>query len=459
MTNEQLYGKLAPIEKLSPLPNPVIGEPLQDVPQAPITSVAQVQGVNDDLTDEQKDAIIKQVGSRRGPDDLWGQIGTGAYAGLNEALGTIPDMLVKLANEKTYNDIVESRKRNKGASDIGGAAGLIGSLVMPVGLGAKAVGLGAKALGATKTAEKLGDLASYLNSSGKIAGSTGLKQAGEQLLRSGAQAATQVVPRAISEYTTQGEIDPLNYALQLGGGAVLGAGANAISGAVSKALKSGTKEVSDTLEDAVLSGADITTRALKVALNETARNLNLNRYGNYFRNADELKKKAADFVLKHNLQDKTTRENFIDEQGPLWQKITDSYNEKPLNATSDKFTDDIFANESIKDFANDPHVGQDGIIKMGNELLSKIVDKGGNISDFNQAKKLLNKYALTNKKLLDKAQNEKDLSIYQAKIDLANAIKSEIDEHALSLDPSYADLKKNYPVVKLLKIASGFEKS
>lgn len=462
-----MYSKPSPPPNVVPLLSPVTS--VDQIPEEYRTTPSVLAHVP--TATPPSSTLISSSGGNQG--DMWEQLGAGGYSGLNSALLGIPDLLVKTVDSPTYKALKDLRERNQQASDIGGLVGDVGSFLIP---GGGLVG------GGLKLASKLGkgaQLGSALGKVGEVAGAAEKAlnarggALGERIMRGVAQAGTTAIPTALTGALTTGEWDPTQTALQLGIGGGLGAAGyglgkvgkalmdtkigKTISGPVKKVIAGMKEESGDTLDDAILSGADMGTRVFKTALNDTAKYYNLDRYGNLFNNADSFKKKAASFILKNKLQDKITREEFLKDQGPLWTEITEKYNAKPLNIRSEDFVKDFNENPKVKQFVSDPHVGADGIVKAADDLLKGITDKGGNIADFNQAKIFLGNEARKAGKLVNTANSEESLSKFQAKQDIANALRQSVEEHALSLDPAYAELKKNYPIIKAMKIASGIE--
>lgn len=137
--------------------------------------------------------------------DILKKIGTGIYAGLDEFLFNVPDLILSKVNKNAYNKFKEYRK-NEGATaeKIGDVASILGDIaLLPLG-GAGAAKLGSKlGLKSAKTAAKIGKTAGVqavkgvvgagkaampaMGTIGKI-GMTGLKGAarnyGETLARS-----------------------------------------------------------------------------------------------------------------------------------------------------------------------------------------------------------------------------------------------------------------------------------
>jgi hypothetical protein len=386
--------------------------------------------------------------------NFWTQLGAGGYSGLNSVLLGLPDLLVKTAGgSDAYKRLKDYEAQNQIGSTVGDIAGLVGSAFIPGGLALKGLSLGSKLLGAGKAAEALGKGAEFLNATGGTLG--------QQIARGAGQAAVQAIPRAAIESATTGNpIDTGSVAGQIG----LGGGAGAIVGKLLPGLGKlgalGKDETAKTLEDAILSGADAGTRVIKTALNQTAKTYNLSKFGNFFNNADDFKAGLTKFIVDHNLGDKLTREAYIADNGPMWDAVAQKFNASPLNINDPSFVQDFMANPKIAQYLDDPNIGQQGISQIAQRLGGAITDPktGSIVQDFNQAKSFLTDEITKASKLADNATKASDLDQAQATLHVAGALKQAIDEHALSLDPSFADLKANYPYIQALKIASGLEK-
>lgn len=400
----------------------------------------------------QQPVEVNPVSAPTGSGDVWSGLGAGGYGALNSVLMGLPDLLVRTAGgSETYKKLKDFKEQNKTASTIGDIAGLGASFLIPGGALLKGVQLGTKALGAGKIAETLGKGAEFLGASGG--------KLGEQALRGAGQAAEQAIPRAITESVANDQpVDPASVAAQVGLGAAGGAILGKLAPLLGKTAATGADEVGKTVEDAILSGADVGTRVVKTALNQTARQYDLNRYGNFFNNADEFKAGLSKFITDNNLGDKLTREAFIEDNGPLWQAVAEKFNTSPLKIGTPEFTQQFLANPKIAELISDPNIGVEGVQKIAQKMVGGIADAktGGIVNDFNQAKRYLNDQISKYSKISPATPEALDQT--EAGLRIASALKQSIDEHALSLDPAFATLKANYPYVQALKIASGLEK-
>jgi len=384
--------------------------------------------------------------------DFWGGLGAGGYGALNSVLMGLPDLLVKTAGgSDAYKKLQDFKKQNEGASTAGELAGLGASFLIPGGAILKGGQLASKGLGATKLAEKLGKGADFLNASGGTIATQAARGAG--------QAASQAIPRALTEAAVNEEApDPLNVAAQIGLGAAGGAALGKLAPMLGKTAATAADEAGKTVEDAILSAADVGTRVVKTALNQTARQFDLNRYGNFFNNADDFKAGLAKFITDNKLGDKLTREAFIEDNGPLWQAVAQKFNTAPLRLGTQEFTENFLSNPKIAELVSDPNVGLDGVQKIAQKMVAGIADPktGGIVNDFNQAKRYLSDQISRYSKISPSTPEALDQT--EAGLRIASALKQSIDEHALSLDPAFAQLKKDYPYIQALKIASGLEK-
>lgn len=384
--------------------------------------------------------------------DFWGGLGAGGYGALNSVLMGLPDLLVKTAGgSDAYKKLQEFKKKNEGASTAGDLAGLGASFLIPGGAILKSGQLASKGLGATKLAEKLGKGADFLNAAGGSVATQAARGAG--------QAASQAIPRALTEAAVNEEApDPMNVAAQIGLGAAGGAALGKLAPWLGKTAATGADEAGKTVEDAILSAADVGTRVVKTALNQTARQFDLNRYGNFFNNADDFKAGLAKFITDNKLGDKLTREAFIEDNGPLWQAVAEKFNTAPLRLGTQEFTEGFLSNPKIAELVADPNIGLEGVQKIAQKMVGGIADPktGGIVNDFNQAKRYLSDQINKYSKISPSTPEALDQT--EAGLRIASALKQSIDEHALSLDPAFAALKANYPYVQALKIASGLEK-
>jgi hypothetical protein len=206
-------------------------------------------------------------------------------------------------------------------------------------------------------------------------------------------------------------------------------------------------EVGKWFEDAVLSSSDVTRATLTKEMNETSRRLGINRVGNTFNNVDDLKKRTADFIIDKNLFNKLKREDLLSDTSPRWQKAADDYNKNPVDFTDQSIIDKIRNDPSVIEFANHSSVGQNGV---DDTILEMINNLDPYKTSFNNAKSFLQKEAMRGRKAEDVRG--------EAKTSIANTMHDIIDDHALTITPELAELRSEYPIIKLLKRASATEK-
>jgi hypothetical protein len=374
-----------------------------------------------------------------GLDKLAPGLGLGAANGL---LFNLPEAAINaLGGEKT-RQIVQAYKAAHPEFGAGEMAGTVGSMLIPGGTILKGLGAGADALGA-------GRIAAGLTKAGDVAGgSLGLKQGLTA-------AAEQAVPRAAAEQVNNGgdtgqTLQDLGTNVALGGaigtgGQLLGKGLKALGDTgIGKTIKD---EVEKTLQDAILSGADVNTGAITKQMNDQARRLGLNKVGNMFNNVEDLKAKTADFIVNNGLLNKVKREEFLSDQSPLWQKVADDYNAKPIDFTDQGVLDSVKADPNVQDYINRTGVGES---KVDDLILNQAMDLSKR-PDFNQSKS----YLTDQGRLGNKAGTE----LGDAQKAVADTMHDMIDAHAMDLSPELAQLKSDYPVISLLKRASGKEQS
>lgn len=360
----------------------------------------------------------------------------------NGLLFGLPEAGLKALGDEKVKKIVEEYKTKNPGYGAGDVTGSVGGMFIPGGAIARGASLGAKALGAGKVAEGLGKVAKV--ASGPMGINQGI-----------ATAAEQAIPRAVAG-ALEGE-DLVENAKETGinlalGGAVgkagelLGKGAKALGETgVGKTIKD---EVSKTIEDAVLSGADVNTGSLTKAMNESARRLGIDKTGNMFNNVDELKSKTADFIVKNGLQNKVKREEFLSEQSPLWQKVADDYNQAPIDFSNPSIVAKIKSDPAVVQYINRKEIGPEGVDKI-------FADIQGNLepykTSFNDAKSFLTGQI---------REGNRSMSILgDAQKTIADTMHDLIDQQAMKLSPELAQLKADYPVIKLLKRAAGREMS
>jgi acyl carrier protein phosphodiesterase len=268
--------------------------------------------------------------------DLWGNLGAGGYSALDEVLMGLPSFLVKnIAGKDTWNKLDQFRKDHKLASDIGGGAGFIGSMLIPAGGIAKLAGKGAGLL-------KLGKLASKLDKASDIAklSTKGLK--GMAALKTGAkagivQALEQAIPRAItglegvnplSGYTGEDLGKSAIKGVQnIGTSALFGGGTGATFGRLfNKAaphVQSKLDDIGEAADKMVLQQIGATTKGMNKFYGGSGKGFQAKKVLGGF---DEMAKEAADIVRKNGLKYEANQQPFIDKIDDVWESISANYN-------------------------------------------------------------------------------------------------------------------------------------
>jgi hypothetical protein len=373
------------------------------------------------------------------PDDnSLGNLALGAGNGL---LFGLPEAVTKAIGGDKVRQIVDAYKASHPAYGVGDTIGTVGSSLVPGGVIAKGLGAGAKALGAEKVGAglmKLGEAAS-----GPASLTQGL-----------ASAAEQTIPRAAATQLDTGDIGETakQTALGLGiGGAVggglklLGKGAEALANtSVGRNLKD---EADKFVQDSVLDSADVTSSTIRKAAMNSARRLGLDKTTASFNNADGLKDKISDLIIKNNLFGRVEREQFLDEVGPQFQQVASKYNSNPLDFTdlnlAIKITQDPAVAEYMTRNAIGPKKVEDQVLSMMDDLSKR--------PDWNQAKA----YLVDKQKLGARSGTEEG----DAQREIASAFEDAIVQHTASVAPEYTELAAQYPAIKALKMASGTEKA
>jgi len=369
-------------------------------------------------------------------------LGAGALGAGNALLFGLPEAALKSIGDEKQRQIVEAYKTAHPEYGMGETVGTIGSALIP---GAGQLGTVAKIagkLGAKPVAELLTKGSEFLAKKGGTLREMALRGAGE--------GAVQAVPRAFGSQAEGQDLTQRITNASIGTG--LGAGVGALGRGLTKIGETGVgktvkDEVGKWFEDAVLSSSDVTRATLTKEMNETSRRLGINRVGNTFNNVDDLKKRTADFIIDKNLFNKLKREDLLSDTSPRWQKAADDYNKNPVDFTDQSIIDKIRNDPAVIEFANHSSVGQNGV---DDTILEMINNLDPYKTSFNNAKSFLQKEAMRGRKAEDVRG--------EAKTSIANTMHDIIDDHALTITPELAELRSEYPIIKLLKRASATEK-
>lgn len=185
-----------------------------------------------DLQTPERRGIFERLADR---DDIWEQIGTGGWTGVNELLFGLPEWLVKKTNTEAYQDLQRLREENPLAANIGTGAGMLGGMLVPVGAAAKVAGKGLRgAAGLARGARAVDTLADTGRLSARLARAAQSADRASDVLRNtrglrGAllRGASQAVP-----YAAFNSEDPGEFLRTAALGTGLGAGAERLLGRV-----------------------------------------------------------------------------------------------------------------------------------------------------------------------------------------------------------------------------------
>jgi hypothetical protein len=279
--------------------------------------------------------------------DLMTQLGVGSYNAANSALMGLPDFLAsKFANDK-YLAMKKLSDKNKLASNVGNAAGFVGSMFVPGGAIAKGAGAGLKAIGGAGKAAKLGEELNLLQKAGmglekvgQIAsgankvGKGAFAQGAAQGLASGLE---QAVPRAFIDAGTTGDFSGIPGEIALGG--LGGAGLGGVLGKAGKLLGKtkinsiGAQDVGETLPQfglnkireevnkKALSDMGIDSLGLKKAVNA----LGMKSASSKVRNGDEYITDLVSGLNKRGVYNEKGFETLLEKNRLDWQNIDDAF--------------------------------------------------------------------------------------------------------------------------------------
>lgn len=379
--------------------------------------------------------------------DIPSQIAPAALGGLNALAFGLPEAAIKGIGGDKVRQIVDQYKAQNPGFGVGETAGNIGSFFIP---GAGALGAGAKLAG--KAGVK--GLDSLLGKGAEFLGAKGgtLK---DMALRGAGEAAIQAVPRGVAEAVNTQDAGKAaqDAGLNIGFGAGLGAvgkGLGKIGEMVGKTGigKTVKDEVSKFFEDAVLSSVDVDKGILTKHMNDTARRLGLDKTGVMFNGVGDLKKRTSDFIIDKDLFNKMKREEFLSDQSPLWQKVADDYSKTPVDFSDPNVINAIRNDPAVQEFAQHSAVGQKGVDDIIDEIVGNIQPSR---ESFNNSKSFLTKEI--------RRGNKAETVQGEARSSIADTMHDLIDSHAMDLSPELAQLKADYPIIKLLKRASAKEQS
>ena len=370
-------------------------------------------------------------------------IAAGGYNALNSALFGIPDVVVKAADSDAYKKLQALRERNKTASTVGDIAGAL--LPTPT-LAAKGVSLGAKALStglkAGKAAELAGTVArgagaaaDFLNAEGAYKNVGKLKGVAQGALRGGVESGLQVAPRLAS-----GETDGKTAGAALLAGAGLGGVASAVpsilrsAGVINKG-ESFVKPLEEGLVDKQLAALGLSGRDIKLAMNKWAGKLGIDKVGNQVNNAETTKRALLELMRKNDILNADEAQAFIQGTGKKFEALNNLFDQSGMKVSD--FTPDILSDPVIKDFiANHPERGPQMVQDMINKYSSK--DGLNGIKD-----SIMQDIKFANKSTGDRIVSDSG--------DVANAIKSKLEDSVLELDPNYGQYKADWKALQPLR--------
>ena len=393
--------------------------------------------------------------SRQASDEAISQILPTIGGAGNALLFGAPEYLVKLATQamskmpkEQVDKVVNEWKAKNAGYGTGEVLGTVGSMFIPGGAVARGAGAIAKGVGAAKAGGAFEKLANYLGGSGGTIG--------EQARRGLAIGAEQAVPRAVVEGADTGDWKKAVDDALIGtaGGGLVGVGAKGLGTAIEKIGKTGIgKSINKGLEtlpkDAILSGVDATPGALDRFMKQSAARLGVNKQGYRYNNVEDFKNDAVAFLTGKNREGKnlTNGENlneYLDRQGPEWQKAVDKYNEKPVDFNNPKVLKDVLTDPGVM-----MHVDRAGFDKAS--FLKQVRDVKSDLDkyrDYNDAKSYLQMLAAEGR------ATPGDMYA-KAKTELAESMMSKIDEHFEDAVSTIKGLREEYPFVKFFKDVRG----
>jgi len=443
------------------------------------------QFINDKGLNKNKDFLSKfdeiTTGEVAQDDSFFGNLGAGSYSALNEALLGLPDLLVKLGGSGVTDYIKQLRASHKLASDIGGGAGLVGSMLLPGGLAAKVVGKGAqlasgalRGANAISAAEKVANVANMANKTSTfLRGATpltgvGARKVGQAIGRAAAQTAEQTVPRFLIEGADTGDWGKAatNAAINQAAGTGLGAAFTGIAskfagrptlggnitaeaaeelGTISP-LASKVEGVRDLANQMTIASAGGTTRAVNRAMRRL--------YGNnpvlLGKKVEEYEQILADGINKYKLKGDAGWKNLDKINKENWQQIDDFFNKgKPANWNT-SFKTKILNDPELSDIATSS--GESTAPEIINSI-SKVFDGTYNLGAIRSK---LNE--------IIRANSASTVGVDRIKAKIALTMKSKLDDFVTdTADAAGApkDLLKNAKETHLLSqpliIAGGIE--
>ena len=367
-------------------------------------------------------------------------LGAGGYAAANSALFSIPDVIVKAVSSDAYRKLQDLKNRNKTASTVGSVAGMFaptgGLLAKGVGLGLKGLAGGARLLSAGSKLAKGLDTASDIARAGGaiISGEKKLAGVGGGLLQGALAAGEQAIPRVVTGNETLGEAAI---------GTALGAGIGGVSRIIPSVLgsmglknkgESFIKPLEEKLIDKELAARGLSGRDIKMSINKTAKELGLDRTGNAVNNAESVKKSVLDLLKKNNILNADEAQAFIQGTGKKFEELGAKFDASGIKASDLK--DKILKNPDVERFLR-----RHG--EKGTQYMDDLISELDNSANLNEMKRILT----TETKISNKSPGRLETDAGN----VSHAIRDELDDALLSLDPDYSEYKADWRALQPLR--------
>lgn len=343
----------------------------------------------------------------------------------NSLLFDLPEAAIKGIGGDKVREIVDTYKKLNPGFGAGGAAGTVGSLIIPAGGIARTLGGAAKAVGASKLASGLDKVADV------AAGPVGIKQG----LTAGAE---QAIPRAISEQVETGDLGETaaglgtNVALggALGGGLSLG---KKVLGHLPKRLGEEAEELANDQFLSQVFGKTLGRSIRQVIGNKTGAASQIDRI-------DNLKNDMVSILDKNGIKSQQQVEDLLGENGKAWQEIGDGVNKAIRNKQMESLGDlpaDMLAHPDVTEAVNlYGKAAEDAIQDIAGQVSRVATDPA---NTFVKTREILNKNI---------GLGMKGGTAETIRGDVASAMKNYFDQKAMEMVPdsqNIAKLKEIYP--------------
>jgi hypothetical protein len=295
----------------------------------------------------------------------------GGYEAANQALGELPDFLVKTASSPAYEYLKRIREENPVTTTAGGLAGNIGSAFIPF-------------MGPLKVLK-------------------GLKAGGKALelgLQGAAMAGKQAIPRALAETgmdTTSGSLQTGNLALdpskipssltQHAGEAALGMGAGVLLNPAISKIGEGASKLAQIAKPwlnkrAVIAknlGLNVTNDDITKKLTELSQTrAGTDRYVQENRKAFE--DGLAKYTQDQNINTAGGIEKYLAKEKPLLQEIENQWNANP--PSNNKMLSDLLKNQKMKELLDSGTITREDLANIGSSLVQKGANGGLVMKDY-----------------------------------------------------------------------------